>query len=358
MALSIAALGANGDGFVWSATTDQTSVAVGQSIAVEVYLAPGHDFYEYNSAELYIRWDPSVFAVSDVKGLNLFKATALTEEAEPHIFLNRYTNSTTSMISWNEQRQVASFTLTALKDGVSELTLYRPQITQTVNYVPTPVTCSVASSIRLTAGSGQSASGSADTGNTGANGTGTPVYVDLNANPVQQPTTKPQTRPSSFADVPASHWAHEAVSFCVNLGLFTGTSATNFTPEGAVTRGMFMTVLARAAGVDTEGGATWYEKGQQWAMENEVSDGTNPELPLTREQLVTMLYRFVQSPMTDGSIGTYPDAGDASDFARDALCWATKYGIINGVNGMLSPKTGATRAQLAAILMRWSMVEA
>lgn len=356
MALSMSAFAAYGGGFVWSVSVDKTTLSVGDTAEVTVYLAPGQDYYEYNSAEIYLKWDPNVLSVSEVKGLKLFKATAFTDENDTHMFINRYTNSTTSMISWTDTAPVATFTVTAIANGSSELALYRSQITQTVQYVPVPVESSTASAVRVTVGDGQSTTGGDTPITTGTQNLITPAQNGTDSTQTkQQPTVN--TKITSFADVPPSHWANEAVTFCCELGLFTGTSATTFTPDGAVTRGMFMTVLARAAGVQTDGGATWYEKGQLWAMENEVSDGTNPELPLTREQLVTMLYRFGGSPITDGSIGSYPDAATASDFSYDALCWATKYGIINGINGNLSPKTGATRAQLAAILMRWSMVE-
>ena len=87
-------------------------------------------------------------------------------------------------------------------------------------------------------------------------------------------------------------------------------------------------------------------------METGVSDGTNPMASITREQLAAMLYRYAGSPAVTGSLSAYPDAGEVSDWAVDAMVWATEEGIINGMGGNLSPKTGATRAQLAAMLMR------
>lgn len=69
-----------------------------------------------------------------------------------------------------------------------------------------------------------------------------------------------------------------------------GTGSDTFSPNASTTRGMLMTILARYAGTDTTGGATWYAKGMNWAKANGVSDGTNPEVNITREQLVTMLY--------------------------------------------------------------------
>lgn len=107
------------------------------------------------------------------------------------------------------------------------------------------------------------------------------------------------------------------------------------------------------AGEDTDGGATWYSRAQEWAMRTGVSDGTNPMGSITREQLAAMLYRFEGSPKVSGSLSVYPDAASVSDWAKDAMIWATQTGLVNGINGSLSTKTGATRAQLATMLMRF-----
>ena len=116
---------------------------------------------------------------------------------------------------------------------------------------------------------------------------------------------------------------------------------------------MLMTVLARYAGEDTTGGATWYEKGMNWAKAKGVSDGTNPEVNITREQLVTMLYRYVGSPKANGSLDSFSDAASVNSYAANAMQWAVANGIVNGLNGKLNPQNNATRAQVAAILMRF-----
>lgn len=73
-----------------------------------------------------------------------------------------------------------------------------------------------------------------------------------------------------------------------------------FDPDGTVTRGTLMTILARMDGVDTAGGRTWYEKGMAWAVSAGVSDGANPEGVITREQAAVMLYRYAGSPAVSG----------------------------------------------------------
>ena len=156
-----------------------------------------------------------------------------------------------------------------------------------------------------------------------------------------------------FEDISVGDWYYEAVSYVSKQGLMTGVGNGKFNPDGAVTRAMVWTVLARMAGENTEGGATWYSRAQEWAMRTGVSDGTNPMGSITREQLAAMLYRYAGSPVVSGNLSAYPDANKVSDWAVDAMVWATEEGIINGMNGYLKPQDGATRAQLAAMLMRF-----
>ena len=132
-----------------------------------------------------------------------------------------------------------------------------------------------------------------------------------------------------------------------------GTDDNQFSPSASTTRGMLMTVLARYAGEDTAGGATWYEKGMNWTKAKGLSDGTNPNANITREQLVTMLYRYAGSPAVNGSLSDFSDAASVSSYAVNAMQWAVANGIVNGSDGKLNPQNNATRAQVAAILMRF-----
>ena len=135
--------------------------------------------------------------------------------------------------------------------------------------------------------------------------------------------------------------------------MFYGVSETLFSPNTAMTRGMLMTVLAQYDGQDTSGGENWYDAGVNWAVANGISDGTMPEKSVTREQIVTILYRYAGSPAASGSLD-FPDADSVSGYARDALVWATQNGILTGHDtGLLEPQGQATRAQVAAILMRF-----
>ena len=163
------------------------------------------------------------------------------------------------------------------------------------------------------------------------------------------------TKPSKngFDDVASSDWFADAVKYVADKGLMNGTDDNQFSPNASTTRGMLMTVLARYAGEDTTGGATWYEKGMEWAKAKGVSDGTNPNANITREQLVTMMYRYAGSPKADGKLDSFSDAASVSTYAADAMQWAVANGIVNGSNGKLNPQNNATRAEVAAILMRF-----
>lgn len=151
----------------------------------------------------------------------------------------------------------------------------------------------------------------------------------------------------------ADHWAKDAVEFASSRELFNGVGNDAFGPDLSMTRGMVNTVLARLAGADTAGGETWYAKGTAWAVENGISDGTNPEQPVTREQLAAMLYRYAGSPAVSGELG-FDDADSISAWARDAVRWCVDNGILNGVGGnRMTPQDLARRGQVAAMLMRF-----
>ena len=155
-----------------------------------------------------------------------------------------------------------------------------------------------------------------------------------------------------FSDVPAANWASDAVAFVSSRELFNGTGANTFSPNAPMTRQMLMTVLARLDGTDTSGNA--YAKGMEWAIRNGVSNGSDPEGKITREQLATMLWRYAGSPSVSGRMTGFVDADQISGYAEDAMLWATKAGIIGGKgNGQLDPKGYATRAEVAAMLMRY-----
>ena len=160
-----------------------------------------------------------------------------------------------------------------------------------------------------------------------------------------------------FVDVNTGDWFYEDVAYVYAQGIMTGSTATSFAPNDAMTRAMVWTVLGRMSGEDVEGGTPWYALAQAWAVSDGVSDGTAPNDSITREQLVTMLYRQAGSPEVGVSelalLGRFTDGEAVSDWAEEAMAWAVSQGILTGDGDLLRPQAAATRAQVAAILARY-----
>lgn len=116
-------------------------------------------------------------------------------------------------------------------------------------------------------------------------------------------TVKIVDNSKTFTDIPSNYWGAEGIAFATSRELFTGTGANIFSPDIAMTRGMIVTVLARFEGVGTTTGGIWYDAGAAWTVENGISDASNMDASLTREQLVTMLYRYAQAKGYDTTQG-------------------------------------------------------
>ncbi len=162
-----------------------------------------------------------------------------------------------------------------------------------------------------------------------------------------------------FTDVKSGDWFYDAVAYVYANGLMDGTSATTFEPNANMTRAMVWAILARIDG-ETVTGADWASAARTWAMASGVSDGTDPNGPVTREQFATMLYRYAAAKGCDVSIGestnilSYADFASISEYAIPAMQWACGSGIVTGVtDSTLVPQGTATRAQCAAMLMRF-----
>ena len=155
------------------------------------------------------------------------------------------------------------------------------------------------------------------------------------------------------------HWAEDAIDFATAHEFFAGVTEDTFAPDSPMTRAMLITVLTRFDGQDTTGGSVWYETAMTWAKENGISDGSNPNGQITREQLAAMLYRYAAYKGYDTNpdsveIQNFADYDDISGYAEEALVWAVDAGIMSGTrNNTLSPGGNATRAQVATILMRF-----
>lgn len=174
-------------------------------------------------------------------------------------------------------------------------------------------------------------------------------------------TLPAQAADNRFTDVPSTHWAHDAIEYVVDEGLFAGTSSTTFNPEGTMTRAMLWVVLARMDGVDTSktNGGAWYQAGLDWAVKNGISDGTNPNNNITREQFASMLYRYAENAGEDitadtSELNKFIDTINIASYALEPLAWAVENGIVSGTSSdTISPAGNATRAQVATMLMRY-----
>lgn len=157
-----------------------------------------------------------------------------------------------------------------------------------------------------------------------------------------------------YTDVPRDSWFYPGVCYVYVRSLMDGVSETSFAPYEPVTRALAWTVLASMNGVDTRpaSGELWYARGMDWAVDREVSDGSNPLGPITREQWVSMLWRRAGKPESDVELSAFSDHAQVSSYARDAMRWAVSIGIIQGSGGKLAPKSVLNRAELASMVLR------
>lgn len=178
-----------------------------------------------------------------------------------------------------------------------------------------------------------------------------------------------------YTDLDTSLWYHEAVDFVLENGMMVGVGNNKFDPNGTTTRAMIVTILWRLENkpeVEAENPFDdvvkdiWYTDAVIWAASENVVEGYGngmfgPEDPITREQLATILHRYSEykgydvGDAEDFDLLAFSDAGTVSDWALDAVKWACAEGIIEGMgNRLLNPVGHATRAQAAAMLMRFS----
>lgn len=171
-----------------------------------------------------------------------------------------------------------------------------------------------------------------------------------------------------FVDVNSGAWYYDAVSFVYNKGIMNGVTSTTFEPNSTITRGMVVTMLWRMAGEPYVSGGSfsdvasgrYYSTAVAWAAKNGIVDGYSSTVfgvndPVTREQFATILYRYAKYmgySTTGSSLTGYYDANSVSSWARDAMGWAVRNGIITGSgNSRLNPTGTASRAEVAQMFM-------
>ena len=182
-----------------------------------------------------------------------------------------------------------------------------------------------------------------------------------------------------FRDVPApSNWAHEGIDYCVRHGLMSGFDATTFSPDTVSTRAQIVMILYNLSGDTTDYSkyyvpftdvkpGTWYYNAVAWGYDKDIVAGMTPTTfapdgLITREQMAVLLYGYTEkyAPAYLGgaaSLNSFPDAASVSNWAYAAMSWAVGNGLISGIASdgadYLAPSGGATRAQIAAIMMRY-----
>ena len=172
--------------------------------------------------------------------------------------------------------------------------------------------------------------------------------------PEPEEPEEPEVPEFPFYDVPTSAWYYTAVKYVYDNKLMDGVDTYVFAPNDTLTRAMVWTIIARMSGVDTTGGNSWYAKAQEWVITNGISDGENPTAAITREEFVTMLWRLAGEPVYTGDLSRVPDVGSISTWAQNAMLWSYVTSLTEGdENGALTPLATATRAQAAAMIMRF-----
>lgn len=193
------------------------------------------------------------------------------------------------------------------------------------------------------------------------------------------PVTALAAGAEQFDDVKADSWYYSYVDYVADKGYFQGTSDTTFSPELTMTRAMFVTAVSRVAGktgdaavapFDDVPANTWYTGAVDWAVENGVINGIggnkfNPDKEITREDMCVTMARFVSYLETsekktfkkDADPIQFPDAGQISSYAKAAVDSCVAYGLVYGTgDGDFRPKDNATRAEVAAVIYRLSLM--
>lgn len=209
----------------------------------------------------------------------------------------------------------------------------------------------------------------------------TKLTVTLNSAPGVIPSApEPSEEPTGglpFVDVPEDIWYYEAVEYVFTKGYFEGTSDITFSPNLTMDRAMFVTVLGRMAGVTPDDGAntgfsdveagSYYAGYVAWGAQNGIIEGTSettfsPHAPVTREMMAAFLCRYARYQGCDvtadeSAMSSFADADEVSEWARPSMAWAVASGVIIGTDEGLEPLAGATRAQVARIVLNYSLFE-
>ena len=183
-----------------------------------------------------------------------------------------------------------------------------------------------------------------------------------------------EVKSGSFRDVTSTHWAFASVERAAELGLVTGYSDGTFRPDTPVTRAQFVLMLWRMCGKPAaakaasfaDASADWYQDALSWAVEKGYVNGLSdtrfgPDAPITRQQAMAILFRLnggqsgTELTLTGIYEQTFADSTAIASWAKDATWWAVYHELVSGVGGSrIAPEANASRAQIAAILLRYA----
>ena len=236
----------------------------------------------------------------------------------------------------------------------------------TVTLTPAPVAGYELDTLKVTA-----ADGTEVTLTPGSNGTYTftmPAQGGVTVTATFKPVETQQPLP--FEDVADSGWIHDAVRYVWENNLMQGTGDTTFNPHGTMTRSQFVTILWRMEGSPNVGSSSftdvvdgvWYDQAAAWGDANGIVNGYGdglfgPNDPITREQMVSMMYRYAEYKGYDltanGDLSVFTDADLVAGWAETSMRWAVGHGLIQGSDNQVNPKGNSERCQVAAVVMRF-----
>ncbi|MGN1349621.1 MAG: S-layer homology domain-containing protein [Anaerovoracaceae bacterium] len=308
----------------------------------------------------------------DIKPLGRVAAPAASmTEDEDNYYITFTTATEGASIYYNANFQSPGYAPAALYDGgtvtVPKSAFPGGEVTMTAQAVKDGWTDEGVVTLKLRAGesTGGAPEGTGTTQQPGvSDGTGT--------------TDQPGTSERTFTDVRAEDWYHDAVAFVTEKGYFSGTGNGRFSPSENMTRGMFVTVLGRMAGADVSSYAAgafsdvpqgrYYTGYVAWASENGIVSGVgggrfDPDGRVTREQMAVILYNYAvfsgEGTEADASgnyvLEGFSDAASVSSWAENGVSWAASRGILKGSAGILNPGGPATRAQVAQMIMNYTV---
>ncbi|MFR4977760.1 MAG: Ig-like domain-containing protein [Butyricicoccus sp.] len=302
-------------------------------------------------------------------------------------------NATNAAVKWtSDDENVISVTengyLTAHNKGVATITVTSVAQPEMKDSRTISVT---ASSSGGGSSSGGSSSGGSSSGGSSSSGSSKPSKPNKPAKPETKPeqqippsVTPERPKPgvpivntappvnsaidTSFTDIPQTHWASAPIQDVVSRGLFVGTKPGTFSPNESMSRSMLVTVLYRLAGEPAvqavnhfnDVGRTYYTDAVTWASENQIVSGTSsntfsPNLMVTREELVVMLYRLANPvPNASAKLTGFSDTAKVSSWASASMQWAVENEILKGSNGALLPQQKLTRAEAASLISRFT----